>query len=92
MAGMQVGGYANGFQTTTSEWMAREAGGGEEAGRGGARLTRPEDYDAEGYITPEAYLEHCKRWVGLGATVVGGCCGVRPTHVRALSEAFAGRS
>ena len=38
--------------------------------------------------TPEAYLADAKRWVGEGATIVGGCCGTTPEHIAALAEAF----
>jgi S-methylmethionine-dependent homocysteine/selenocysteine methylase len=34
------------------------------------------------------YATLAKRWVDAGATVVGGCCGTGPAHVRALAEAF----
>lgn len=35
-----------------------------------------------------AYVELARCWVDAGATVVGGCCGTGPAHVRALAEAF----
>ncbi|MCB9618291.1 MAG: homocysteine S-methyltransferase family protein [Sandaracinus sp.] len=38
---------------------------------------------------PEAgsrYLTHAREWVGAGATIVGGCCGTGPAHVRALLD------
>lgn len=34
------------------------------------------------------YLELAERWAELGATVVGGCCGTGPLHIRALRERF----
>lgn len=37
-------------------------------------------------VTPEAYLEWARRWVDAGASVVGGCCGIGPEHVSALSS------
>jgi S-methylmethionine-dependent homocysteine/selenocysteine methylase len=40
-------------------------------------------------VTPAAYLDFARRWVGLGATIVGGCCGVGPAHIRLLREALA---
>lgn len=40
-------------------------------------------------VTPTAYLEFARRWVGLGATIVGGCCGVGPAHIRLLRDALA---
>jgi S-methylmethionine-dependent homocysteine/selenocysteine methylase len=38
--------------------------------------------------TPEAYLADARKWVEEGATVVGGCCGTTPDHIRSLAEAF----
>lgn len=35
--------------------------------------------------TPEAYAEHATAWVQAGARLVGGCCGTRPDHIRALA-------
>ena len=29
-------------------------------------------------------------WIDLGASVVGGCCGISPEHIGALSAAFGG--
>ena len=37
-----------------------------------------------------AYLEAARSWVASGASVVGGCCGTGPAHVRALASAFKG--
>lgn len=36
-------------------------------------------------VTPEVYVEFAERWVAAGASMVGGCCGVGPAHVSALS-------
>ena len=36
-------------------------------------------------VTPEVYLAFAERWVAAGASMVGGCCGVGPAHVSALS-------
>ena len=35
-------------------------------------------------LTPDAYGAIAQRWVDLGATVIGGCCGIRPDHISAL--------
>jgi 5-methyltetrahydrofolate--homocysteine methyltransferase len=40
-------------------------------------------YDA----TPEDMAEYAKKFVALGARVVGGCCGSTPEHIRAIAEA-----
>ena len=34
------------------------------------------------------YAELADQWARLGATVVGGCCGTGPEHIRALRERF----
>jgi S-methylmethionine-dependent homocysteine/selenocysteine methylase len=44
------------------------------------------DYDSNGLITPAAYLRHAKEWRLLGASIIGGCCGVGPDHIRAVAE------
>ena len=38
-------------------------------------------------LTPRSYLEFVKVWIERGATIVGGCCGVGPEHIQALSDA-----
>ena len=72
---LQVGAYANGFQRTTSEWLGE--------GSSSQDIFRPpqDEYAADGVILPEAYAEHARRWMGLGATIIGGCCGVGPAHI-----------
>ena len=39
-------------------------------------------------MTPERFAEHAADWVGLGAQIVGGCCGTSPVHIRALRAAL----
>ncbi|MDH3202875.1 MAG: homocysteine S-methyltransferase family protein, partial [Myxococcales bacterium] len=36
----------------------------------------------------ERYVALAERWAEIGATVIGGCCGIGPHHIRALSERF----
>ena len=38
-------------------------------------------------LTPQDYLEFARQWKALGATIVGGCCGIGPEHI-ALLEAL----
>ena len=38
---------------------------------------------------PGYFARHARRFVQLGATLVGGCCGTTPTHVKAVAEALA---
>ena len=37
-------------------------------------------------MTPEIFAEHMKALIAAGATVVGGCCGTTPAHIRALKQ------
>jgi S-methylmethionine-dependent homocysteine/selenocysteine methylase len=37
-------------------------------------------------LDPPCYLDWAQKWVAAGATMVGGCCGIGPDHIRALSE------
>lgn len=39
-------------------------------------------------LTPQVYAAMAKRWASLGATVIGGCCGIRPDHIDALRREF----
>jgi S-methylmethionine-dependent homocysteine/selenocysteine methylase len=36
--------------------------------------------------SPEEYARCARSWIEAGARIVGGCCGTRPEHIRALSE------
>jgi S-methylmethionine-dependent homocysteine/selenocysteine methylase len=33
-------------------------------------------------ISEEKFSEHCKRLLEMGATVIGGCCGMSPCHIK----------
>lgn len=39
-------------------------------------------------ITPAELTGYCKTWQQNGATIFGGCCGIGPDHIRALSKEF----
>lgn len=39
--------------------------------------------------TPEEFLNDARQWVEEGMQIVGGCCGARPAHIRALVEGLA---
>lgn len=82
-ARVRVGAYANGFKTTTTEWLT----GGQ-----GPRLDADEgDYDAaSGVVTTEAYARFARHWRRAGASIIGGCCGVGPEHIHAVAVALAG--
>jgi S-methylmethionine-dependent homocysteine/selenocysteine methylase len=39
---------------------------------------------------PAAFAAHARAWLDAGARFVGGCCGTRPEHVRALASQIRG--
>lgn len=41
-------------------------------------------------LDPQGYLEYAKGWREQGALIIGGCCGTRPGHIRALREWVSG--
>jgi homocysteine S-methyltransferase len=38
--------------------------------------------------TPENYLKFAQKWVSQGASIIGGCCGIMPEHIKKLSENY----
>jgi S-methylmethionine-dependent homocysteine/selenocysteine methylase len=42
-------------------------------------------------LSPDEYARRALRWIDRGATIVGGCCGTGPEHIRALAQAIASR-
>lgn len=37
--------------------------------------------------TPEYFAEYARRFVNIGVTILGGCCGTTPEHIRCVKEA-----
>jgi len=73
--GLPFGAYANGFSHISGNFLTDFATV--------AALTHRQD------LTPDAYAAFAMEWVGLGATIVGGCCEVGPAHIAALAAALA---
>lgn len=44
--------------------------------------------DIRSDLDPQSYIGWAQRWVDQGATMVGGCCGISPEHIGALSRTF----
>lgn len=42
--------------------------------------------DIRADLTPEGYRAFAAAWVAAGASLVGGCCGIGPEHIRCLHE------
>lgn len=63
--------YANTFPPKTEGYLAND----------------PEkDVSMRDDITPEEYLRYAQEWVQLGATIIGGCCGIGPGHIKELTK------
>jgi homocysteine S-methyltransferase len=70
--GLPFGAYANGFTMITDTF----------------KLDAPtvNELSARTDLTPDKYADHVMRWVGAGATIVGGCCEVGPAHIAEISR------
>ena len=66
------GGYANGFASIPKDWTVQSAGVDV--------LGQREDN------SPEWYAAAARGWIEQGATIVGGCCEITPTHIAAIRE------
>lgn len=42
-------------------------------------------------VPPSAFAEHAERVAEMGASIVGGCCGTTPEHIRAIAEVLSKR-
>jgi S-methylmethionine-dependent homocysteine/selenocysteine methylase len=43
-------------------------------------------------VAPSAMADEAAAWVGDGARIVGGCCGTRPDHIRAIRARLASQA
>lgn len=75
-----VGGYANAEHVVPDSGDESVTSDPESAQRKAATVLRP-----------DAYAEEVQRWIDAGATIVGGCCGTRPKHIRRLREMLQGQ-
>ncbi|MFZ8199460.1 homocysteine S-methyltransferase family protein [Alteromonas portus] len=39
-------------------------------------------------ITPERYADYAQSWIAAGASIIGGCCGIGPEHIKAISDSI----
>jgi S-methylmethionine-dependent homocysteine/selenocysteine methylase len=70
-----IGGYAN------AEWVEPDEGNtGLEADP--EKLQRK----ASTVLKPDAYADEVRKWLDAGASIIGGCCGTRPSHISRLRE------
>lgn len=71
-AGLPFGAYANGFTRITKAFLEN----------------RPttDSLSARRDMGPEAYAAHALRWIGQGATIIGGCCETGPAHIGEIAR------
>ena len=74
--GCAYGAYANGFKTVSP----LQPGG----------TVKDLEYRPE--MNAEAYTAHALEWLQLGATIIGGCCEITPSHIRHLQQALLDRN
>jgi S-methylmethionine-dependent homocysteine/selenocysteine methylase len=39
-------------------------------------------------LSPEEFAEHARGYAAEGMNIIGGCCGTRPAHIRAIADAL----
>ena len=45
-------------------------------------------HDIRADLTPDNYRAFAEKWVNAGASLIGGCCGIGPEHIKALADAL----
>ena len=75
LTSLPVGGYANAEHVVPDDGCAGTDDDPESAQRSAATV-----------LDPEAYALEVQQWLDAGASIVGGCCGTRPKHIRRLRE------
>ena len=70
--GLAFGAYANGFSKISSEFLK----------------TRPtvDALTARKDLGPEEYSNFVTNWIRNGASIVGGCCEIGPTHISKIAQ------
>jgi S-methylmethionine-dependent homocysteine/selenocysteine methylase len=70
--GRPFGAYANGFKKITEEFL-------NDKPTVDALEARPD-------LDPARYADFAMHWVGMGATIVGGCCETGPAHIAEIAR------
>lgn len=70
--GLPFGAYANGF-TRISDNFLKDA-------------PTVEALEARTDLSPTVYADFAMRWVGMGATIIGGCCETGPAHIAEIAR------
>ena len=70
--GLPYGAYANGFQQITKDFL-------KDNPTVDVLHARPE-------MNPARYADFALLWVGMGATIIGGCCETTPAHIAEIAR------
>ncbi len=46
------------------------------------------EFTHDGVITPDEYVAYLPAWQAAGATMLGGCCGIGPDHLRKVAQSL----
>ncbi|MFW2388170.1 MAG: homocysteine S-methyltransferase family protein [Polyangiales bacterium] len=79
VAASQIGAYVDALAALSVPIGVYANAGREDEGLG---------WGGAGSKAAEAYADLAERWIDSGASVIGGCCGTGPRHIRALAERF----
>ncbi len=86
LVGANCGTTLENMETIIKEYSAAEAGVPLWA-KPNAGMPRLEGTQTIYDVTPLEMAEYAKKYIALGARVVGGCCGSTPEHVAAIAQA-----
>lgn len=50
------------------------------------KLVDIDETDIRSEMSPQRYMEFANEWKDIGATIIGGCCGIGPDHIRQLCD------
>lgn len=70
--GRPYGAYANGFRKISAAFL-RDA-------------PTVDALESRADLSPAVYADFALRWVGLGATIIGGCCETTPAHIAEIAR------
>lgn len=73
-SGKPYGAYPNGFTQITKDFLRDKP--------------TVDALSARRDLTPDTYAKMALSWVDQGATLIGGCCEISPTHIAALATAL----
>ena len=66
--------------------IMRQAHDGTVGAYANAGRWEPPNWTFVDQVSPAEYADEAMSWVGMGAQIVGGCCGIGPDHIRAIRD------